>query len=279
MSRSVDGVFALDASQTVTFWNQACENMTGIPATHAVGRCCHEVMKGHDLKGKPLCKCDCPLSSLAQGGPPPSSLPMRIERTDGQKVQLKVSTMLVPSSREGQWSIVHVMRHGRDNQPAALFQDSAEALTRSPENQAATYQHQVPAGACLLLLPAATSLLLIADCMAANVQEPYHDSAMVAGSGRHAAAQAPTGSAKGKPVIRQLTDINSASAAQLEKLGISKIEASRIVSQRPYCSKAAVVTSGAIVEATFKRIKNNVVAQLPYQDAKKNIDWCAAKKK
>ena len=54
MSRSVDGVFALDASQTVTFWNQACENITGIPATSAVGRCCHEVMKGHDLNGKPL---------------------------------------------------------------------------------------------------------------------------------------------------------------------------------------------------------------------------------
>ncbi len=150
MSRSVDGVFALDANQTITFWNQASENITGIPATHALGRCCHEVMKGHDLQGKPLCKCDCPLSSLTRGGPPPSALPMRIERTDGHKVQLKVSTMLVPSSREGQWSIVHVMRHGRDHQPAALRQDDADNSKDSTEIQPVGCQHQVPTGACLL---------------------------------------------------------------------------------------------------------------------------------
>jgi len=150
MSRSVDGVFALDASQTITFWNQASENITGIPAIHAVGRCCHEVMKGHDLKGKPLCKCDCPLSSLAKGGPSPSSIPMRIEHTDGQKVHLKVSTMLIPSSLEGQWSVVHVMRHGRDNHPATLFQDNARQAKTSPNIQAAGCQHQVPVGACLL---------------------------------------------------------------------------------------------------------------------------------
>ncbi len=144
MSRSVDGVFTLNASQTVTFWNQACENITGIPATHAVGRCCHEVMKGHDLTGRPLCKCDCPLSALAKGGPPPSALPMRIERSDGQKVQLKVSTLLVPSTSQGEWSIVHVMRHGRDNKPAGLHQDEAGRA------EPAQCRHQVPTGACLL---------------------------------------------------------------------------------------------------------------------------------
>ncbi len=146
MSRSVDGVFALDARQTVTFWNQACETMTGIPATQAVGRCCHEVMKGHDLNGRPLCKCNCPLSALAKGGPPPSTLPMRIEHADGQKVQLKVSTLLVPSDSQGEWSVVHVMRHGRTRQPAGLSQP----LAAQPATEADTCTHQVPSGACLL---------------------------------------------------------------------------------------------------------------------------------
>ncbi len=149
MSRSDDGVFALDANQTVTFWNQASENITGISARNAVGRCCHEVMKGHDLAGRPLCKCDCPVSALAKGGPPPSALPMRIERSDGQMVQLKVSTLLVPSRSEGEWSIVHVMRHGRDRQPAALpVRDSTQEQQCEPEG--AGCAHAVPAGACLL---------------------------------------------------------------------------------------------------------------------------------
>lgn len=148
MSRSLDGVFVLNASQTVTFWNQACESMTGIPAIKAVGRCCHEVMKGHDLAGKPLCKCDCPLSSLSSGGPSPEVLPMRIERTDGQRIHLKVSTMLIPSDEKGQWSVVHVMHHGSDRQPAPLFQDAVDASTTA--SVAGRCRHQAPTGACLL---------------------------------------------------------------------------------------------------------------------------------
>jgi PAS domain S-box-containing protein len=151
MSRSVDGVFALNASQTVTFWNQACENITGIPATQAVGRCCHELMRGHDLKDKPLCKCDCPLSSLSKGGPPPSALPMKISHTDGRTVHLKVSTMLIPSTQQGQWSIVHVMRHGRGKQPASLYPDTSQQQPDiAPQCQAFARQHAVPQGACLL---------------------------------------------------------------------------------------------------------------------------------
>lgn len=148
MSRSVDGVFALDARQTVTFWNQACETMTGIPATQAVGRCCHEVMKGHDLNGRPLCKCNCPLSALAKGGPPPSTLPMRIEHADGQKVQLKVSTLLVPSDSQGEWSVVHVMRHGRTHQPGGLTQAGLDSEPAPVDGEAC--RHRVPSGACLL---------------------------------------------------------------------------------------------------------------------------------
>ncbi len=146
MSGSLDGVFTLDASQTITFWNQACEHMTGIPATHAVGRCCHELMKGHDLQGRPLCKCDCPVSALAKGGPPPSALPMRIERSDGRKVQLKVSTLLVPSGSRGEWSIVHVMRHARDKRTISLQHDNRVQDDAQPEH----CPHHVPAGACLL---------------------------------------------------------------------------------------------------------------------------------
>jgi len=161
MSRSVDGVFTLDARQTVTFWNQACENITGIPATRALGRRCHEVMKGQDLKGKPLCKSDCPVSALTRGGPPPSALPMRITHSDGQKVQLKVSTLLVPSSSQGEWSIVHIMRHGRDNQMAGLRQEACGAQMEAVEP--ARRQHQVPHGACLLTSREREVLRLIAQ--------------------------------------------------------------------------------------------------------------------
>ena len=113
MSRSVDGVFAIDGEQRIVFWNNACEQLTGIPAEDALYMHCHDVLKGHDPHGRKLCKSNCPLGKLSKGGPPPSQLPMRITHTDGQNLQLCVSTMLVPSCREDEWNVVHVMRRGR----------------------------------------------------------------------------------------------------------------------------------------------------------------------
>ena len=116
MNRSVDGVFAVDENQNVVFWNQACADLTGIPATTAVGRSCHALLKGEDAVGRPICRSDCPLGSLANGGPPPSSLCMRITHADGQRKQLSVGTLLYPSQREGLWHVVHVLRPGRQTQ-------------------------------------------------------------------------------------------------------------------------------------------------------------------
>lgn len=121
MSHSIDGVFAIGAGQTVVFWNRACESITGIAAAQAVGSCCHDVMKGQDTNGRPLCKADCPVGSLAKGGLPPSLLPMRITQQDGKKIQLCVGTMLMPSSSNAEWTVVHVMRRSREAKGADFF--------------------------------------------------------------------------------------------------------------------------------------------------------------
>lgn len=114
MARAVEGVFAIDGDQRVIFWNQACEKMTGISAAEAVGDACHDVLRGRDTHGRPLCRSNCPLCELSKGGPPPAQLPMRITHTDGKTMQFNVGTMLIPSSRQNQWNVVHVMRRGRE---------------------------------------------------------------------------------------------------------------------------------------------------------------------
>jgi PAS domain S-box-containing protein len=144
ISRSADGVFGIDAEQTVVFWNRACESMTGIPAEQAIGSHCHELLRGRDLMGRPFCGCDCPLGSLAKGGPPPSQIPMRITHADGNNVQLNVGTMLIPSSSDrNQWNVVHVMRRGRKSRTEALL--GCEASSPSPaQHQKASSQKAPP---------------------------------------------------------------------------------------------------------------------------------------
>jgi DNA-binding CsgD family transcriptional regulator len=145
MLQSMDGVFAIGDGQKVLFWNQACASITGISAREAVGSRCHEVLKGHDPNGRPLCRHDCPVGSLTLGGPPPSTLPMRITHQDGQKIQLCVGTMLMPSENQDRWTVVHVLRRGRVPRSAGLFAcagreetgagpDMAGAAMRDPDS-------------------------------------------------------------------------------------------------------------------------------------------------
>lgn len=114
MARAVEGVFAIDGEQRVIFWNQSCEKLTGISASAAVGDTCHDVLRGRDTHGRPLCRANCPLCEIAKGGPPPAQMPMRITHADGNPMQLSVGTMLIPSPSRNQWNVVHVMRPGRE---------------------------------------------------------------------------------------------------------------------------------------------------------------------
>lgn len=115
MAGSDDGVLAMDGRQRVIFWNRACEDLTGISASEAVGRHCHEVLRGQDATGLPLCGGDCPVGRLSLGGPSPGNMPMHIEHRRGHRLRLCVGTMLMPSNRGGEWTVVHILSRQCDD--------------------------------------------------------------------------------------------------------------------------------------------------------------------
>lgn len=66
-------------------------------------------------------------------------------------------------------------------------------------------------------------------------------------------------------------DINSASEKQLKKLpGIGDAEAKRIIANRPYGSKAWLVTNGVIGDGPYTNIKNLIVAKQPFKTVQEN---------
>ena len=121
MMNALDGVFGIGADQTVLFWNRACESMTGISAHEAIGSRCHELLRGHDLNGRPLCRADCTMGALTRGGPPPTSVPLRIAGRDGERIQVCMGTMLMPATGRGHWNVIHVLRRGRSSHTEDLF--------------------------------------------------------------------------------------------------------------------------------------------------------------
>lgn len=133
---SLNALFTIDRDQRVTFWNHSCEELTGISAGEAIGRPCHEVLKGQDPSGRPFCGPNCPVAELSNGGPSPSTFSIRISAGEAGRVQLNVGTMLVPSDVGGEWVVVHFMQRGH-------CKSSAVSLTRDdPGNNIEGNSHQ-----------------------------------------------------------------------------------------------------------------------------------------
>jgi PAS domain S-box-containing protein len=110
--QTVDGAFAVDPDERITFWNPACEQLFGIPAREVLGRPCSAVLRGTDPWGKPLCKQGCNVARLACGGTPPETFPLRVRDARGKDLRLSVSIVLVPSKWKDLWTVVHLLHRG-----------------------------------------------------------------------------------------------------------------------------------------------------------------------
>lgn len=79
----------------------------------------------------------------------------------------------------------------------------------------------------------------------------------------HAAGTAQQGAAVRAPAPPALApiDVNTASRAQLRTLpGIGEVEADRVISGRPYFSKADLATRGVLPEGLYFSLKGRIIA-------------------
>jgi len=86
-----DGIYVVDRTRTITFWNGAAERITGYSKDTAIGRECGDGMLNHiDESGAPMCGTACPLLETMEDGQTRSARVYAHHR-DGHLVPVRVT--------------------------------------------------------------------------------------------------------------------------------------------------------------------------------------------
>ena len=90
--RSGDALFTCNEKLEVGAWNRAAEQLTGIPATEAIGRRCWHVLCGVSDSGQTICHAGCSNARLARDGWPLACQHLLIKTPNGRR-RVAISTI------------------------------------------------------------------------------------------------------------------------------------------------------------------------------------------
>lgn len=87
-----DGVYFVDTERVITYWNKACERITGFSEKEVIGRSCQDNILNHCTEaGVELCKNGCPLTYTIQTGNLQEA-DVYLHHSDGHRVPVRVRT-------------------------------------------------------------------------------------------------------------------------------------------------------------------------------------------
>jgi PAS domain S-box-containing protein len=109
LAQTADGVYALDQTQRIVFWNAAAERILGYPAAEVIGRPCHEVFDGEPRPGCLECHTDCPVMVAARHHEPVPTYNLLSHTREGDTIMLNV-TVIVPPENDSSLLTIHLFR-------------------------------------------------------------------------------------------------------------------------------------------------------------------------
>lgn len=137
-----DAAFATDADGVILTWNDAAARLCGRSSADAIGRPCHDVIRGTDRFGNRYCDSQCPVLRMARRGEPVREFTIDVVDPTGRPFPLHVSLLALWESGAAAPMIVHVLRQapvGERCEPArvGLGAKDARAGGESREVEAA----------------------------------------------------------------------------------------------------------------------------------------------
>jgi diguanylate cyclase (GGDEF)-like protein/PAS domain S-box-containing protein len=85
-----DGVYFVDRSRVITYWNKGAETLTGYSGTDAMGRSCSDEFLAHvNESGQNMCHSGCPLKEAIENGSS-SEAEIYLHHKDGHRVPVTI---------------------------------------------------------------------------------------------------------------------------------------------------------------------------------------------
>ena len=107
----LDGAaFVTNQQHRIVSWNRGAEELLGRKASDVMGRSCHEVMRSRDVFGNRFCYRECPVMAMARAGEPVNTCGLSVPEEDGGDTPVDLAIQVIPGSRPGQFSLVHVVK-------------------------------------------------------------------------------------------------------------------------------------------------------------------------
>lgn len=143
LSRTADGVYAVDRAQRIVFWNAAAERMLGYSADDVRGRPCHEIFHGEPRPGCLQCQPDCPVIHTASHHDSVPTYNLLSQTQDGRTILLNV-TVIVPLEHDRPYATIHLFRDATHQLQYETYVDQILcAAARLPHPQTTLAPHRL----------------------------------------------------------------------------------------------------------------------------------------
>lgn len=110
LQHTADGVLAVDPEGRILLWNAGAERLLGYQGREVLGRRCCDVLAGCDPAGNRICHEGCHVLTTVRRGELVHNYDLLTRTKDGRAIWLNMSTLVVPGSRRGLETTVHVFR-------------------------------------------------------------------------------------------------------------------------------------------------------------------------
>lgn len=143
LSRTTDGVYAVDRDQRIIFWNTAAERMLGYPADEIIGRPCHEIFHGEPRPGCLHCQPNCPVMRAASRHESVPTYNLLSRTREGRPILLNVS-VIIPLDGTSPYATIHLFRDATHQLQYETYVDQILCAAARLPNPQTTLAQQRP---------------------------------------------------------------------------------------------------------------------------------------